>query len=536
MRVGCPSLDLRTVKTALLITCFTILGVDGLFGASISDTIKNGIRRRVDYHYNTGVVIGIVDQDGRDFFSYGTTNLEKEQLPNEHTAYEIGSISKVFTASLFANMTANGEVSYEDPVASHLPQEVSVPEHSRTTISLEHLATHRSGLPANPPALLKDDPINVFFPFPTDALYDFLGEYQLTRSPGTEYEYSNLGMGLLGHALSRRLELSYEEALQERILGPLGMDDTAVVPSEDLSARRAQGYTGIAARPAIMMDSLEGAAALVSTASDMLTFLEYQLELRDSELNPAFREAHQPRFPAGSPLQKIGLGWHVTQLGSDTITMHDGATMGHHAFAGFNRRTGTGVVVLTNARLNQYSSVQDLGMKALVPAFPLTATRRPATITEDELRRFPGLYEGPDETDLDIKIEQGHLTVTNSKAPNGSFTLYPLSTRRFQLYEALGTASVNFAFDTEERVTGIQWREGDVTTDFTRLRTTPKLTLAFSHQDLQIELSGDGDITHTIESSPDLHKWSPMTTMTIWDPPLVISNPEGDGNRFFRVR
>ena len=106
------------------------------------------------------------------------------------------------------------------------------------------------------------------------------------------------------------------------------MADTAVVPSEDLSARRAQAYTGIAARPAIMMDSLEGAAALVSTASDMLTFLEYQLELRDSELNPAFLEAHQPRFPAGSPIQKVGLGWQVTQLGSDTITMHDGATMG----------------------------------------------------------------------------------------------------------------------------------------------------------------------------------------------------------------
>jgi serine-type D-Ala-D-Ala carboxypeptidase/endopeptidase len=268
----------RQIKNlAVVVLSLSFFGTVQFEAATVPQSIKTSIQRRVDYAYNPGIVIGIVDRNGRDFYSYGTTSIVGGTLPDENTLYEIGSISKVFTATLLAQMAENGDVKLSDPVASFLPQEVNVPSRPQNPITLEHLATHASGLPSDPPAIAENNPVNPFFPFPATALYDFLDSYQLTRSPGDEYEYSNLGMGLLGHAISLHLAKPYEEAFQERILLPLGMNDTVVTPTSELNARRAQGYNGIVTRPEFSMDSLEAAGSWLSTANDMLTFLEHPL-------------------------------------------------------------------------------------------------------------------------------------------------------------------------------------------------------------------------------------------------------------------
>ena len=527
----------RPIKhlTAVVLS-LSFIGGAHLNAGTVSQTIKTSIQRRVDYAYNTGIVIGIVDRNGRDFYSYGKTSIVGGTLPDENTLYEIGSVSKVFTATLLAQMVENGDVDLSDTVASLLPQDVNVPSRPQSPITLEHLATHASGLPSTPPSLAENNPVNPFFPFPTTALYEFLDSYHLTRSPGDEFEYSNLGVGLLGHALGLHLETPYEVALQERLLLPMGMEDTVVTPSAALNTHRAQGYNGVVTRPEFKMDSLEAAGSWLSTANDMLTFLEHQLGFQDSPVSSVLEETQQHRFSTGSPGQDIGLGWFILQLGSDTIRMHDGATIGHNSFAGINIGVKKGVIVLTNARLNQYAAIQDLGLHALVPNFPLNSIRRPASLTDQERTRLEGRYQDESE-DSFVTIGQQHeqLTVTSSLNPDAGFTLYPTSSARFQLYEATTTASARFSFGVDGQASSMQWTQEGESIIYSRIAIPATLTMTASGTGPSLKVDGDEMTSYEIESSSDLQNWAHYQSLTGGSSFLIPADQLND-HKFFRIK
>ena len=506
------------------------------YAATITSSIERTIQRRVDFGYNPGIVIGIVDENGRDFYGYGETTLETNETPNEHTLYEIGSISKVFTATLLAQMVENGDLEYSNTVGSLLPQEVSVPTRQQRAITLEHLATHASGLLNNPPSLVHNSPDNPFSPYPPEKLYAFLNGYQLTRTPGSEYEYSNLGMGLLGHALSLQAGSSYEEALTERLLKPLGLLDTTLTPSPDQRLRRAQGYNGVVARPEFIMDSLAGAGQILSTVDDMLAFLEYQLGLQQTSLSPVLDATQERRFSTGSPGQDMGLGWIITQAGSDTLRFHDGATIGHNSFAGFSTRLQKGVVVFSNARINQYSSVQDLGLKALIPEYPLNPIRRPFTVPESQLANYVGLYQDADGNAFQVEERHQQLTVTYSEDLGIGFTIYPTGADLFQLYELGITASARFVrSDDNQVITGMEWTQGDTTTLYTRSTEAPSLTIAATARGIELIVSGANGDSATIEHSSDLVNWLPLETLIIGSTPILVPSSETE-QQFFRIQ
>ena len=156
--------------------CATILAWQGCVASAlaaapvITPAVQASIRARVDYAYNPGIVVGMVNADGRAYFSYGQTAYDSGVLPNAQTLYEIGSVTKVFTATLLAEMVARGEVQLGGPVASLLPASASVPARNGIQISLEHLATHSSGLPGNPPLGMADT-VNPFAGFMEQDLY-----------------------------------------------------------------------------------------------------------------------------------------------------------------------------------------------------------------------------------------------------------------------------------------------------------------------------------------------------------------------------
>ena len=150
----------------------------------ISSSVKSSIRSRVDYQYTSGMVVGMVNADGRAFYGYGGTSFDADQSPDEHTVYEIGSISKILTTSLLADLWLAGEVSLDDLVQDYLPEGVNVPTRSGREITLEHLATHFSGLPTNPETIFENDSTNPFFPFSDLDLYDYLNHHTLASRPG----------------------------------------------------------------------------------------------------------------------------------------------------------------------------------------------------------------------------------------------------------------------------------------------------------------------------------------------------------------
>ena len=300
-------------------------------------------------HQGVGIVVGVIDAHGRRFVSYGALEKGDPRPLGPGTIFEIGSMSKVFTSLLLADMVARGEVSLNDPAATYLPAGVTVPRRGDRQITLADLATHTSGLPRLPNNMSPKDPHNPYADYSVEQLYAFLGSYALPRDIGARYEYSNLGGGLLGHVLARRAAEDYGTLVHRRIAGPLHMDDTTIALSSAQLVRLAKGHTATL-QPAANWDlpTLAGAGGLRSDAKDILNFLAAELGYVDTPLNRAMKAQLAVRRPTGMPGLDIALGWHILAGKTGEVVWHNGGTGGYRSFMGFDPKTRVGVVVLTN--------------------------------------------------------------------------------------------------------------------------------------------------------------------------------------------
>ncbi len=219
------------------------------------------------------LVVGVIDAKGRRVVSYGSLAKDDKRPLNGDTIFEIGSMTKVFTSLVLMDMVQKGEVALTDSVAKYLPSSVKVPERNNKKITLQDLSTQSSGLPRMPTNFAPNDPLNPYADYTPEQLYQFLSGYQLTRDIGAQYEYSNLGVGLLGHALTRRAGVDDESMVRSRILDPLEMNHTRVTLTPEMKARLALGHAGLTVVPNWDIATLEGAEAPRSGANDMLTFL-----------------------------------------------------------------------------------------------------------------------------------------------------------------------------------------------------------------------------------------------------------------------
>ncbi len=350
------------------------------------------IQNRVSTNRAVGIVVGIFDHGRTKLFTAGSSGAPGVALDG-NTVFEIGSITKVFTSALLAEMAARGEVGLNDPIARYLPRSVRVPVRDEREITLVDLATQFSGLPRLPDNLVAGDPENPYADYTVDQLYAFLSGYELTHGIGDRYEYSNLGVGLLGHVLALRAGKSYEELLTERILDPLRMRDTRLNLSGGQKSRLAAGHDeGGSPTSSWDLPTLAAAGALRSTANDMLKFLAANL---DSPTSPLARTLATTRVARrhipGGPLE-IGLGWHILTPFGRPIVWHNGGTGGYRAFLGLDQSARRGVVVLSN----QSISVDDIGMHLLERRIPLTPPpkqRREIAVDSAVLDTYVGVYE-----------------------------------------------------------------------------------------------------------------------------------------------
>jgi serine-type D-Ala-D-Ala carboxypeptidase/endopeptidase len=349
--------------------------------------------------HGEGIVVGLLDPSGAGrIVAVGV---------DQAAVFEIGSITKTFTASILADMVDHGEVRFDDPVAKYLPPSVRVPSRNGTQITLLDLATQSSGLPRMPSNFAPKDSLNPYADYTVQQMYAFLSSYELTRDVGAEYEYSNLGVGLLGHALALKARMSYEALVRQRILGPLAMRETAITLTPALRARLAPGHE-IDGRvlPNWDLPTFAGAGALRSTVRDMLTYLAANLDTLAGPLSRAVRHAHTPRRNAGNAGMRIGLAWHILSRPIGSIVRHNGGTGGYRAFTGFDHARRIGVVVLSNVN----SSVDDIGFHLLDETFPLSpAPQQRTEVAVDSLvlARYVGEYQ---------LAPAFHITVTRAGA------------------------------------------------------------------------------------------------------------------------
>lgn len=313
-----------------------------------------------------------------------------------NTVFEIGSVTKVFTGALLAEMVARGEVRLDDPISKYLPAAVRVPSRKGRQITLVDLSTQSSGLPRLPTNMRPGDIGNPYADYTVDLLYKFLSGYTLPRDIGERYEYSNLGVGLLGHVLSLRAGKPYGQLLKERILEPLGMNDTGVELSSAMKARMAQGFNA-EGTPMHLWDlpTLAGAGALRSTANDMLKFLAASLDSSSVPLGKVLTQSRMSRRNADRPGNRIGLGWHLVDVFGSTQTWHNGGTGGFRSFIGIDEAKHRGVVLLSNSTITP----DDIAFHLLVPQIPLDGPPTPPkqrveiAIDPSRLAPYVGIYE-----------------------------------------------------------------------------------------------------------------------------------------------
>jgi len=359
-----------------------------------------------------GIVVGMIADDPQERWvvGYGKLSDTDERVPDGDTVFEIGSITKVFTGTLLAHAVVNGEVKLDDPISLYLPEGVLAPEYEGRSITLLDLATHTSGLPRMPSNFHPRDESNPYADYTMNQMYDFLSGYRLTRAPGSSFEYSNFGFGLLGDLLVRRAgEENYEALLVDRITDPLGMNSTRIELTAEMRSHLATPHTEYLLPTNLCPNpGLTGAGGIRSTANDLLTFLAANMGMIEPELQPVFQLANTSQRPAdsfsqiGYRTESIGLGWYFTSTAKGMIHSHGGAICGFKSFLAWDPQRKIGVVVLTNA----FRDITDVGFFLMDPPVP---------VAPQVLAAYAGRYKFSNDIVVTIRVDG---TLIFIQAPN----------------------------------------------------------------------------------------------------------------------
>jgi len=385
-----------------------------------------------------GVVLGVLEADGSTrVVHHGSAGPGAQDL-GPRSQFRIASITKTFTATLLADMVSRGEVALEDPVAKFLPEHVRVPSRGGREITMVDLATHRSDLPAWPTNLTLRG-ANPLSDYTTEDLYSFLSDHELRGVPGTGYLYSNVGYGLLGHALARAVGMSYRDLLRERIFDPLGMKDTDVAVIGEPGETMVFGHIrGEAVPHWFATEALQGAGAAVSSVEDLFRFMKANVGTPENDLERAMRMAQEVRVQDGDRGAGWGFSWR-TGLFPDgkRIRGHGGEAGGFRSRLAFAPDNQVGVVVLAN----ETHFAEDLETMLLYLEPPEGGWIE-VPVDRGLLAQYTGAYSEQDGGgEHFVRLEdEGHLTY---QASNGARTrLYARSDTTF--YALRGPWSFTF--------------------------------------------------------------------------------------------
>lgn len=345
-----------------------------------------------------GVAVGLVRHGEMATWFFGHLDGTASSTPSEKTCFELGSLTEAYTGVLLADYVLAGKVRLDDPLRKFMPEQFIFSDARLGAITLEQLATHRSGLPRLPANLLPHRDGDPYADYDEHALLTFLAHYRPATLDPTA-GYSPLGIGLLGYVLGRVEGKGYAVALREHVLAPLklgttGFDDAALVQGHALGKSATTWH----------FDALAGAGALRSTLADQLTFVHANLAPGNQSLRAALTLARQPRNGGG------GLGWQIREVRSGDqhwpLVWHDGQTGGFASFVGFRTDRQSGVVLLGNAAVD----LSALGLALLSDEAPPPSPRRVRTVPATTLADYAGLYELTSNQLMTIRTTPNGLT------------------------------------------------------------------------------------------------------------------------------
>ncbi len=381
---------------------------------------------------NVGIAVAVIEDGVARFVSHGTLAGAGSAAVDAHTVFEAGSITKVMTNLLLAQMVADGQIDLDAPLTDYLPAGTVLPERDGKAITAFDLATHSAGFSGLPEALLARGGDNPYSGFDAAALFDWIGSYQLTRGIGEQFEYSNVGTALLAQAITHVSGQDFATLLQSRILDPLDMDETSLALAPGPVPQLATGHDAGGA-PVLHwdFDAFAPAGALRTTATDLAKFIAAASGTADGDFGRAAFDLMLARMrPAGGGDEKIGLGWFILPTADSDIVWHNGITGGFRSFAGFERGSGDGVVVLSN--MVTTAGIEDIGLHLLDEAIPLRAQperRAVAAIDPAILPAYAGDYLLAPGVTISVTTEGAHTYA--QLTGQQKFEIFPESERRF---------------------------------------------------------------------------------------------------------
>jgi serine-type D-Ala-D-Ala carboxypeptidase/endopeptidase len=388
---------------------------------AISDgDLRAALEQRFKGDRTGACVAAAVIDGGTTASAYFCANPNSQRAYDEHTAFEIGSVTKTMTAALLAEFIARGEVTLNDPIAKLLPPGTSVPSFNGRQITIGEIVTHTSGLPAIPAQYRITDMNNPYASVTERDLLGALAATQLTRAPGSQWEYSNFAMMVLSYALAKRSGKDYETLLRERLLVPLGMNETYVA-GRPPQVRLAQGHFAntMSTIPWDFPADMAGVGGVRATLPDMVRYLEGELGTRESAITPALALTQQQVASVGG--HTMGMNWEILSTAKiangRTIIMHGGGTGGYSSFVAFEPVAKRAAVLLSDTALTDLGGLATIGLHLLDPAVPVGAPRTVATSDAKQIEALVGRYRLQSGLGMELRHKGSALTIQADGQP-----------------------------------------------------------------------------------------------------------------------
>lgn len=325
--------------------------------------------------------------------TYACANPDDAPRICANSAFEIGSVTKTMTAALLADLIEQGRASLDDPLSEYLPRDIQVPVFEGQPILLRHIVTHTSGLPALPSrmgAAGATDPADPYARLDDAALLASLADVELSRAPGTQFEYSNFASMLLSYAVAKGAGQDYETLIHRRLFAPLKMD-RAYVERAPADVRAAKGHSSNG-QPVPAWNfgvNLAGVGGVRATLDDMAKYVQAQLGQARVPIAKALRLSQQ-RVSEQPPM---AMNWMLLSVAERVVHLHEGATGGFSAFVAFDRERQRGVAILSDTSWISTGGLQGLGLHLVDDGFPPGKPRKRVPAPAELLDQLAGQYQ-----------------------------------------------------------------------------------------------------------------------------------------------
>ena len=516
---------IKTLTVALLMVSIAVSAQ-----AQFSDAFISDIEKRMSLDQMPGISMAFVDEQGEvSYRSLGYTSLNKTRTPDEHTLYEIGSITKTFTASLLMILLEerglDADVTFNELLGSD--HRLQLPEPHGDAITLSHMMSHKSSIPRLPDNMVPADGNDPYKDYTIEAMIEYSNSLTYNHAPGEEFEYSNHAYKLLGYLVSELSGKPFDELLAERITGPLGMNSTyREVPESDQSRLAAGSAFG---EPASSwnFDEMRGLGELKSSAHDMAIYIKAQYGYLEFDGDEAVRKAHEPIHEMREG-RHMSNGWFVHELeAGDVIVSHGGGTGGYRAFAAFSTKTGRGAVALTNSN----TEVGDIAMHLVNDTYEMRSLPDYSAIDDDLANRLTGMYLNPNIGMMTITYTEGVLRGQIQGQP-----ALPLEfVENLTFRNTMVGAEVEFVMDEDdERSSGFTLRQGGIGLEFKHTTEAPDgpQKVEMSREQL-MEYAGHFD--SEIGMSYEIRAADGHISARLSGQPFASVYPEGEDRFFYEV-